>query len=1080
MSLLMLLVLVAGLTILMVVFARLVMVETRITRSYSEIAKAELMADAGLADARQLLLELFSRFPDSCTFWDPAIADTSTPGTVFMYRDIPANEAHVGSNGAAKIYACPLISGVQWADEMPGQLYSNYASTLSANATSSEKSININAPKGFNEDTNGWVGKLPDASGPTPIQVPWVEVKDDEGNAVGRYAFWIEDESFKLNVNVAKAALRGNTDSELEDGKLVPRPSLRGLFDEPTSTAITAARDDLPGNRLVSSLQVAHADNLSDPETFGGKYKFLLTTESSGLDISRAGFKRVNINSVAATPFEGVESVAYGNSRQGPDLEQIDPNQVRDAISRIRLTIEANSPNFAQRFYRNTANATLTTLATSSDTQAQEKNALAVVSQAHAEAYLLKLAVNIFDFVTPTVNPTIIQRLGNVRPTGRLHSLIEMGYDMDPTPSTDTNPIQAIGRKDIPYLSEYVWSVWVSAHQQNASNEDINKNKHPIPEDGVEVYDFTIDHYFELLNLGGQALSPAAGDLGPEPYIILENQPFISSNNKGLQSTNDIGIGRPFKIKLDDEFLKNGNPAELVFEPGKVTVITTDPNYAQQFGRNGLSGKNVYVATTLYDPVTENRVDQGLSTRPFPEPLYWPVQVPNVRKFRISSYDTRSTDFGEVQISPDMEGAASTKYILGNRYGLLDAAPSLALRKYQQHNCLNLPKVGANNPISSCQTGGTSLGSWDPRTKLDALDIRIQEQGSTGIYSSLQVGTANLGAISPPTNTIYPSDPETFTGVNSAGTSAYPLVGPSGRALRGIGDLGGVTDPVLLPNVAVADRSTRRGGGVTLTIGQADLYWDGTRNSQQQNTEFSYQTSPSREWTAWRLADVFTVKDDEKRSGPAGTTVDGLYNPNGIHRDGGFALRCLVEGLVFGPATESDPLLANQTLVTEGAESRTKNTTAAMIQNGYWGGNALARYLAQRLNRNLPTRFSPLWETGEISQLQMFSPFGQSSGTQQIRQGATTNLLNDRGREEIIRRVADLITTRGNTFTVYVVGQSLGTQGRVGTTLAKRVTVRLHPLWQNAPNDDFSPTTPEKRFSRPDQWEIEILSTENS
>ena len=39
--------------------------------------------------------------------------------------------------------------------------------------------------------------------------------------------------------------------------------------------------------------------------------------------------------------------------------------------------------------------------------------------------------------------------------------------------------------------------------------------------------------------------------------------------------------------------------------------------------------------------------------------------------------------------------------------------------------------------------------------------------------------------------------------------------------------------------------------------------------------------------------------------------------------------------------------------------------------------------------------------------------------------GVNTPTTNDRGREELFRRLVELTTTRGNIFTVYAVGQSL-------------------------------------------------------
>ena len=1122
-SLLLTLVVIAGIVILFAILARLVMAERRVSRGYSELQRADMAAQAGTADANNLLLYLFANFPDAATFWDPKISDTDTPGTVYLFQQRPKVSGkqmlNMSNATAPQVYARPLVSGAltkAWAsykDALPAALI-----------TDTTKNVDLNAPKTFGgAEPNGWIGAMPGAT-PSPIKAPWVEILEDptkakdmnidaatgkpKNPAVARYAYWIDDESFKLNVNAAKAQPRGSADAETKvDGDKTygdAKASLKGFFvreenqtiAEAVAESVAEARDKLKvtGGRLLSPRQVGHATEApsdTDLANFGRDYKYLVSTVSSGLDLSRSGAKRLDLNKVVDDSLDGASEISYGSGRKGPDLfAGSATTKIPEAIRRIREAIKANAPRFGQRFYRST-NTSWTTNPTV-DSLAGDKNSGSVVSTADADLYLLKLATNIYDFISPAVNPTVLDQSGNIvlavdaeHPVARLDEL-----DFDYDPAGNTNPVAAMGKKALPSLTEYAWSVrTLYSH----------KFKPKDPVEGAAIYEFVVDHYFEFWNMSKDTVDPAAGDLGPDPYIVLQDQPFITSKDKiprdTDKNTDDVGEGRDFKIKLTDEFLVNGAAQKLVFPPNEAVVITTDPEWANWTGKNNLHGKKVYVATALYDPTTGEPVDQGVSRRPFPTPFVLPVKVPNVRHYRMNSFDFRSGgDYGEVQIGPDAVGAALSKYFMGNRYGVLDVAVSLPLHKYFPSNVLNVldnpdgeAAQGVNTDIRSGRPENGEKGYWDPRNKVDALTIGIENVGATGKFSTLNLGGVQLGNLGPfAASEMWDSDKITVVAGN-------PVAITAARPLRNIGELGQVSDPVLTPNWTATERRQRRPGGRTLAIGQADLYWDGTRSSTVSTAALSYLTSGSREWTAWRLTDIFTARRDADRKGEAKAEVEGLYNPNGILRDGGLVLRALLEGIQFGDAGASDPGLAGRVFSTANTSDGTQGATSGLTQTTTpaSGGVAVARYLAQRLSRQFPTRFSPIFEPGEISQLQMFSPYGHSTASTkgQIYGGTDVTAMNDRGREELTRRLTDLITARGNTFSIYVVGQSLDRKGNPTATKAQKITVRLRPVWLDSggnpasPKDDFNPNNQnevEARFGLPDHWRLDVLQVENA
>jgi hypothetical protein len=120
---------------------------------------------------------------------------------------------------------------------------------------------------------------------------------------------------------------------------------------------------------------------------------------------------------------------------------------------------------------------------------------------------------------------------------------------------------------------------------------------------------------------------------------------------------------------------------------------------------------------------------------------------------------------------------------------------------------------------------------------------------------------------------------------------------------------------------------------------------------------------------------------------------------------------------------------------------------------------------------------APFWERGEISELPIFN-------TGNI----PTQMSNvfDRGREELVRRSIEMITTRGSVFTVYAIGQTLQVASSVTNVLSTarlRQTFQLEPKFQftgDYGNDSFSPAQSlrvTRRFSAPTNYTVRVLAT---
>lgn len=1139
-SLLLTLVVLSAIVVLLVMLSRLVTVERRVTQGYSEMLRAEMAAKAGAAEASSVLVELFSKHPDSVTYWDPNMGATTTPGTVFMYRDAPPDKEYPGSATAdvpPVVYAMPLVSGASARQYFPGN---DYALSLPAASTADpgpglgKPYVDINQTKRFGtRGQTGWIGTLPGATtlpgkANLEIRVPWVHVLKDptqpenlsidpatrlrKNPPVIRYAWWVEDESFKLNVNSSKGATRGDMLAELDaGGVLKPKPSLQGFFSAAVAEGVAQARDQLSGtgSKMLSTSQIAHSATVptgSTPAEFAESYRYLFTTASSGLDQSRTGARRFNLNEAVKASYDGLPLNGQGE----PDLSASGaPGKIQRAQGQITTAISSSSPRFGQRFYR-TSTTLLVPTPSNYAANPPRNSATQVKSTAaepHQAIYLKKLSANLFDYVSPYRNPTVLDAAGNVAVGLPLHSLHELELNMSSL--NQVSPLLAVGKKALPYLTEYVMHARHVTSDVSATLAALYPSP-PLPVPPNREFRVDIDHYFEFWNPTDTDISPASGDMGPSPVLVMQHQPPISAaNNDPRYAGADVPEGRAFEIKLDGDFYKNssGTTESIKFEAGKLTIITTDPEWATHAKNLKIaSTANVYAAAALYAPGTTNRCDTGVSAPPHKAEV-WSGDAPSVVTSTVSNVRSyilpcfyKDDGYPEIQMGPDnyvTKAGRLPKMLVANAYGLLTANLSLAVEGQTGKKNLVAFKDKGNrsnpelNNFKGSFVTGPLLGGDDPTASLEALTLDLNtESGSSMKINGMTADPDNLtasevkkdsnlgtwpGSPMPAKLNFWPTDVASTTQAQTAA----PLV-IARKPMRSIGELGNVVDPLRYGGTG-QDILTRRGGGRTLTVGQPDVLWNGSRASTASEAEMSLQVSRSRNWAAWRLADVFTVNRSTDLQGPAKMEVTGLYNPNGILRDQGLVLKALVAGLRFETGSASDPALQAGQFNTGNMEvDLLKSLTASQSQTADAGGPALAKYLAQRLMREHATRFSPLWERGEISQLELFNPTATKN---QIKTGATTSTLLDRGREELSRRLIDLLTVKGNTFSIYVVGQSLGPNGEPVATKAQRVIIRLHPKFDPPLEDDFDPTDAtaiEKRFRKPDKYDVEILSTEDA
>ena len=574
----------------------------------------------------------------------------------------------------------------------------------------------------------------------------------------------------------------------------------------------------------------------------------------------------------------------------------------------------------------------------------------------------------------------------------------------------------------------------------------------------------------------------------------------------------------------------------VCFKAGSMTVVTTDPNWAKYIfasptGQTSPTKTawtnfvNPYAtngAVTYYCPnfIKGNNHYTGANTIP---PYHRGIE----QKFRDPyTYDYET----EVSLINSNGYLDSAPYALAEHYygttWYSDTAVGYTDYSYSSSLIGNYADTNLNDRGQSVPPRISQLG--DPRTNNEQLSFTAPYGPTTigadqshyfyGLNSEATLGFCNLSQkpdASPIGTQIgYPWPDYTTLPTGQFSTSTItppmnainaPMVVADGP-LTSIGQLGDVFDPARLPG-APGMIALSRGGGRTFKIGQRDDLYSGDPSGNNASTNSRDAVPASNAWAAWRLADVFSVDDPIE--------LPARININGIQRDNGAALLAAFNGFTFQPATNSaDPLIhGDQHSSVSSANIAGKAFDTTSTSKGY---SQLVNQMVTRLQNTSPTNpvgtsgayvpSGPFFERGELGELgdSTKALFGMSDplGTSQS-SGAGTALVDqvdmyktyDHSREELVRRISEMICTRGDTFTVYTVGQSILQTSptapmKVTGTQRLRVTFRLVPKMSDGSdfhpgytlvNNQIQPVVPKdlidgNRFTKPDHYNAQVLS----
>jgi hypothetical protein len=386
------------LMVLIVIIIVAYLVSTRIERSTSNVyanrLRAKMHADSGLAAAIHLLRDN-TRYGNYITAMPAPVptpasiyteiyrpADpTSTPHAAladdYLRLDDAAGEVLV-SRATASALAGPDPRPTP--EAIPSPLPTASPFTVTAPTFSANSSYDFNQIVTVGTTTARLVQPSPSPN-PSPAYGEWVNVRDANSQLIGRYAFFIEDESMKLNANYAGNSLGSGGSNMRVNDLSTPLPA-----STPASQIqeIDPAGILLPANRAAADASLmnlgAAGSRLSSRLTLGlltnwtssfPDYAHLATVLSEDDNTTARGWQRLDLNAITA----GVS----GNAGKKAAATKI-ANWIRDAWT--GPTSMANLQDY----------------------------------QMFGDDWLRQqIGANIVDYITPDNTPT---DMGNIIPTG--------------------------------------------------------------------------------------------------------------------------------------------------------------------------------------------------------------------------------------------------------------------------------------------------------------------------------------------------------------------------------------------------------------------------------------------------------------------------------------------------------------------------------------------------------------------------------------------------------------------------------------------------------------------------------------
>jgi len=756
------------LSTIVVAFMQSMSIERSVARSAKNTLQAALLADAAIDSVLHGLSAIITNGPYGAIFTQDTngspylfLAKRRLAGTNVVTDRIPLFSTALPLSSFTNLSALPVESSARTISDQD-LAGANITRTVNAAVGSI---VNLNAPTSV--FPNGVVGLMNGAS-PRSLPVNWIYLNDASGKVVGRYAYWVDDESSKLDLRYAGQAVNASGTHSRGDGTNTTDLSLLVLTNTPANIGASNISNLMALRNLTNMALRSAYSQYSLP---GGsaplspaeweRLRPYVTVYSLSDDRSPDGKRRLNLNAVVT----GTNTVA----------------QIEKEVFAIRSAITNNLPSFGNRYF--------STPSPTADDQT---------------VYVTKLAANIRDFIDTNSVATIIQSDGT--------AYVGNSADFIPFEAVDSDLPAAFGKEAGPFLSEYFRIIRV-----------ISPDPHPTSTTPTPIT-VRFAHYIELSNPTGKTINYA--DLGPSPYVMLSNRMVWNNTAGGTPS-----VLRPadIKIRLPTNFtIPPGSFAVLTTDGppfGTLGVSSSQSDYI------GLA-PNRYTITAGTDPGQWELVNTGGKATPVGgnyEDYALELGAITTNRYGLQGAVANASyaDQRERLLFGNNDGLIDyTLRIFTNRDNYLGR--NIRNPAYYGSFLADDSTTSNNTQTGSGTEPRYTRGDVRSNTEASAILSRTTacwRDGSQGYGNTLPANTESLGATNFNTS-------QNHSGVALWRQGWYEHTSDiagnhfiANRSIGSVGELGSVYDPIRHSNVGY------RSQGATLRIGQSDASTNNRANS---------------------------------------------------------------------------------------------------------------------------------------------------------------------------------------------------------------------------------------------------------
>jgi len=734
--------------------------ERQIAKSSSTHLRSNLVAQSGVDQAVQVLKPLLMQYPYHAIGYTNITTNISQAGSGNQTITILTGQTAFTNTGAATTHY--LLSG-NVTTQIPNTLTANNSVALNFTNSSNPSGwigspVSANGTLSYRECRAPWIYQLKDASKPHQPSRSLANYNP----YISRFAFWIEDESSKIDLSISGNAnavsagyLRPTIATNAADIDLGALPLVSGNAIATNAAAINSKLISFRNSATnVLGSSPLHIRTIAQSVDFGtnaaNAARFYTTAASYANDLSGTGQKRINLNALVT---EGLTASDITGDMQDI-IYAITGNQVTsmgNGTSRLLASLPSTNspfPNFGNRFF-----------------------AASMPSATQKEIYLKKIAANIRDYIDSDSQPTFISSSGIVDSGTR---------PMDCWPSGQWP--QAIGKEAVPYYHEHAWAGYEKTWSGTGT---------------TRTADLEIDQYLEFVNPSTKDYTAPAGS-----FIKLTDMPTWSAGTF------------PKLELLDFELDVSG----VVFPAGKAIVITTNPSAANDPpGLFSNAAAVIRKTPNATDPVVSNytatRVFSAVKTT---EPI---SGTPGFQRDAGSPIRGSATsDFGTRIILANANGIVSALPAAGF------SSSSVNQWNFKGQNVGNRSRFVYASGLRGNDAASRTGDPMSLSEQLSFQTFNSANGENTRFYGSIQgdstiPGTSTLQKLY--NSYVTPNNWPDYTGnFTETAATAYAVI--ADLPMKSVGELGAIYDPGFRKRDAALPIEAARGGGRTLKIGQPD------------------------------------------------------------------------------------------------------------------------------------------------------------------------------------------------------------------------------------------------------------------